>query len=159
MSISPKWTPAMQQNKLIRSAFTVPISFTMKINETHLSGLPDGYIPTDQKFTEEDANKIYVSAEKAPSFPGGILKFKNYVAEKLKDEKLTSGDAGSVIVRFVVDRDGSLVDVRVTRSVSTAADAAAIRLLKASPKWEPAMMNGRPVRFAYSCPVEIKPNI
>jgi len=158
MSVSPKWIPAMQQNKLIRSAFTVPINFIVKVTETRSSGLPDGYIPTDNKVTEEDPNRIYTSAEKVPSFPGGYQKFQDYIAENLKNEKFTSADAGRVIVSFVVDRDGSLRDVRVSRGVSTSSDAAAIKLFKASPKWEPAMMNGRPVRFFYSIPVEIKPN-
>jgi protein TonB len=149
----------MQQNKLIRSAFTVPISFTIKINETHLSALPDGYISTDQKFTEEDADKIYMSAEKAPSFPGGEQKFQEYITESLKTDKFSTADAGKVYVSFVVDRDGTLRVIRVSKSVSQTSDAAALRLLKASPKWEPAMMKGRPVRFSYSCAVEIKPNI
>jgi len=159
MSVSPKWIPAMQLNKLIRSAYTVPIRFKLEVKETRSPGIPDGYISSDVRATEEDAGKIYVSAEKVPSFPGGILKFNDYIAEKLKNEKLTSADAGKVILSFVVERDGSLVDVRVARGVSPAADATALRFLKSSPKWEPAMMNGRPVRFSYSCPVEIKPKI
>jgi TonB family protein len=158
MSISPKWIPATQQNKLIRSAYTVPISFTVKVNEAPSRGLPDGYIPVDVKVTEEDPNKIYTSAEKVPTFPGGYQKFQEYIAETLKKEKLTSADAGRVYIAFVVERDGSLTDIRVVRGVSQKSDVAALRLFKSSPKWMPAMMNGHPIRFANSYPIEIKPN-
>lgn len=148
----------MQNNKFLRSAYTVPISFTQQnISNTPISDpiqtiikpVPDDY---------ERTNKIFQSAEKVPSFPGGLLKFREYIAQTLKTETFTDADAGRVIVAFVVERDGSLTDIHLVRGVSQASNVAALRLLKGSPKWEPATMNGHPVRFAYSTPIEVKPN-
>ena len=158
MAVSPKWIPAMRNNKFIRSAYTVPISFTQQnISNTPISDpisadikpVPDDY---------EHTNKIFQSAEKVPSFPGGLLKFRQYIAEKLKNENFTAADAGHIIIAFVVERDGSLREIHLVRGVSQASDVAALRLIKGSPKWEPATMNGHPVRFAYSTPIEVKPN-
>jgi protein TonB len=58
-----------------------------------------------------------------------------------------------VVLTFVVERDGSLTDIKVLRSLGSGTDEEAVRVLKASPKWKPGIQNGRPVRVQYSIPV------
>jgi protein TonB len=60
---------------------------------------------------------------------------------------------GRVILTFVVERDGSLTDIKVVRGIGSGCDEEAVRALKASPKWKPGIQNGKPVRVQYSVPV------
>ena len=62
------------------------------------------------------------------------------------------GVSGKVIMQFVVERDGSLTDIKVLRDLGLGTGEEAIRLLKSMPKWEPGVQNGRPVRVAYTLP-------
>src|SRR3569833_4584592 len=63
------------------------------------------------------------------------------------------GVQGKVIVAFVVEKDGSFTDVRVTRGVAADIDLEALRVIQESPKWTQGILNGRPVRVAYSVPI------
>jgi len=58
-----------------------------------------------------------------------------------------------VVVQFVCERDGSLTDIKVVRSIGDGCDEEAIRVVKNSPKWKPGIQNGRPVRVMYSVPI------
>jgi len=60
---------------------------------------------------------------------------------------------GRVIVSFVCEKDGSLTDVKVARGIGDGCDEEAVRVIKASPHWKPGIQNGRPVRVAYSVPI------
>ena len=60
---------------------------------------------------------------------------------------------GRVILTFVVERDGSLTDIKVSRGIGDGCDEEAVRVLKASPHWKPGIQNGRPVRVQYSVPI------
>ena len=169
INLSPKWVPARQNNKFIKSNYSVPISFIVqviqpvKVKDVQLSPGHNADITIEEPISENDANdppdKIYTSVEKAPQFPGGMAKFFQYIEDGLKNEKITEADAGRVIVSFVAERDGSLTEIKIARSVGAKSDTLALKLLKNSPKWLPAMRYGRPVRVAFAVPVPIKPNI
>ena len=66
--------------------------------------------------------------------------------QKYPKEAEQAGASGAVRVNFIVEKDGSLTDVRVPDSIHHALDAEAIRLVKAMPKWQPAQLKGKPVR-------------
>jgi TonB family protein len=172
MALSPPWIPAMQDKKIIKSTFNVPILFFGRdiyvpgdaplirpTKEELVVALPRRDQPVSSNSTAADPpDKIYTSVEKVPQFPGGAAKFLDYVQENLKNEKITSTDQGIVIVTFVAEPDGSLTDIKISRSVSDKCDSLALKLLKNSPKWSPGTRNGRPVRVLYSVPVRFKPN-
>jgi len=61
--------------------------------------------------------------------------------------------SGKVFVTFVVEKDGSLTDVKVVRGIGSGCDEEAMRVLKASPKWKAGIQNGRPVRVQYTMPI------
>ena len=67
-----------------------------------------------------------------------------------------NGVQGRVICQFVVNRDGSIVDVEVVRSVDASLDKEAIRVIKSMPKWSPGQQRGKPVRVKYTLPVNFK---
>lgn len=114
---------------------------------------PSGDGPnTDQKIVED--NQIYNAVEVKPDFPGGIQKFYDFVG---KNYRVPEGEdlKGKVFVQFVVEKDGSLTDIKVMRDLGYGTGKEAIRVLQKSPKWKPGIQNGRPVRVLYSLPISI----
>jgi TonB family protein len=167
---SPLWQPGYNIGQPVRTLVRIGIKFRdpnfariVRVPDTHLSPGHNADVVIDEPkngggTTNDPPDKIYISVEKAPQFPGGMPKFYEYINENLKNEKFTAADEGRVIVSFVVERDGSLTDLKVARSVSATSDALAIKFLKKSSKWIPGIVGGHPVRVAYSVPVNIKPN-
>jgi periplasmic protein TonB len=105
----------------------------------------------------EEDNSVYSTAgiEVQPTFQGGIEKFYKYVANNYvtPDDLDTNG---KVFVSFVVEKDGSLTDIKVLRDIGFGTGAEAIRVLKRSPKWTPGEQNGKKVRVQYSLPISIQ---
>lgn len=116
---------------------------------------PDATIPAGKDITDNEGSPIFVAVEKVPLFPGGIEAFYQYLARNIRYPAAMrdAGVQGKVIVAFVVEKDGSLTDVRVTRGVAADIDLEALRVIQESPKWTPGIQNGRPVRVAYSVPI------
>jgi periplasmic protein TonB len=110
---------------------------------------------SDAKVTEEDPNKIFTSVEKNPEFPGGLEKFYAYLGKSIRYPAVAreNNTQGKVIVNFVVEKDGSLTDVKVVRGIGDGCDEEAVRVLRASPHWGPGIQNGRPVRCSYTVPI------
>lgn len=95
-----------------------------------------------------DTSKIYGFVEQKPSFPGGPQKWSEYVKENVKypDGAKANNLQGIVFVTFVVERDGSITDPKILRGIGDPCDEEAKRLIKNSPKWNPAMQDGKVVR-------------
>ena len=72
---------------------------------------------------------------------------------KYPKEEQESGTQGRVVVQFVVGRDGSICDAKVTRSVSPALDQEALRIVSVMPRWKPGMKGGKAVRVQYTMPL------
>jgi protein TonB len=104
---------------------------------------------------EEDPNQIFTSVEQVPEFPGGVQKFYDYLGKSIHYPAIDreNNTSGRVMVQFVVERDGSLTDVKAVRGPSETLQEEAVRVLKKSPKWKPGIQNGRPVRVQYTVPV------
>ena len=104
-----------------------------------------------------DDNNIYNTAgiEVKPDFPGGMAKFYKFVGNNYRTpEELES--SGKVYVSFVVEKDGSLTDIKVVRDVGFGTGKEAVRVLKSCPKWTPGEQNGKKVRVLYSLPITIQ---
>lgn len=103
-------------------------------------------------------DKIFDVVEQMPSFPGGISAMQNWMRENLTYPAVAQENniQGRVIISIVVEKDGSLGDVKVARSVDPSLDQAAVQLVKKMPKWNPGKQNGMPVRVKYSIPVSYK---
>ena len=103
----------------------------------------------------EVSNKVFDVVEEMPSFPGGNGALQSYLASNLKYPVVAqeNGVQGRVTVGFVVERDGSVTDVKVVRSVDPSLDREAVRVVKSMPKWTPGKQNGATVRVKYNVPV------
>ena len=103
----------------------------------------------------EVATKVFDVVEEMPSFPGGQGALMQYLAGNIKYPVVAqeNGVQGRVIVSFVVERDGSISDVKVARSVDPSLDREAQRVVKSMPRWTPGKQNGQTVRVKYTVPV------
>jgi len=107
---------------------------------------------------EEDTEVVFVVVESMPSFPGGDAALFKYLGDNIKYPVIAqeSGIQGRVICQFVVNRDGSIVDIEVVRSVDKSLDAEAIRVIKNMPRWTPGKQRGKTVRVKYTLPVNFR---
>ena len=99
---------------------------------------------------------VALVVENMPDYPGGTGKLMEFLAKNLKypESAEKNKQEGRVIVRFVIEKDGSLTDFAVARSVSPALDAEALRVAKMMPKWIPAKNKGKTVRLRYNIPIK-----
>lgn len=110
-------------------------------------------LQAEEEATEEE---VFVIVEDMPKFKGGdINKFREWVQKRVRYPEIASenGIQGRVYITFVVETSGLVSSVSVTRSVDALLDEAAKEAVEASPKWEPGMQRGRPVRVRYSIPI------
>ena len=105
-------------------------------------------------------NMVFDVVEVMPQFPGGQIAMLKYIMENIKYPKqiMEEGIQGRVTVRFIVEKDGRVSNVRLLRSVQSALDKEAIRVVKSMPKWTPGKQNGKPVRVRFNLPVMFKLN-
>ena len=103
----------------------------------------------------EVATKVFDVVEEMPSFPGGNVALMSYLNGNTKYPVVAqeNGVQGKVIISFVVERDGSISDVKVARSVDPSLDREAQRVVKSMPRWTPGKQNGQTVRVKYNVPV------
>lgn len=132
-----------------------------KLGDETIKGDPDAPLTVEpvgngNQIVEED-NSVHLMAgiEVKPEFPGGLQKFYKYVANEYRVPE-EEGIKGKVFVTFVVEKDGSLTDIKVIRDVGYGTGKEAIRVLKNSPKWVPGEQNGKKVRVLYSLPISIQ---
>ena len=102
------------------------------------------------------ASDIYLldKVEVKPAFPGGIEKFLEFIEANFVMPKTTSL-IGKVFVSFIVQKDGSLTDIKVVRDVGFGSGKEAIRVMKLSPKWSPGTIKGQPVKVLYTMPIPV----
>jgi periplasmic protein TonB len=115
--------------------------------------------PTDKVVEAKEEpkvdNSVYEFVEKNPSFPGGEAELLSYLAGNIKYPQFAqeSGIKGRVYVQFVVEKDGSVSDVKCVRDIGGGCGKEAERVVRSMPKWSPGEQNGRPVRVKYTLPV------
>ena len=111
----------------------------------------------DEKPKEEET-KVFDVVEQMPEFPGGPAALMKWLSDNIKYPAVAeeNGIQGRVVCTFVVERDGSVTDVQVARSIDPSLDKEAIRVLKKMPKWIPGRQNGSAVRVKYTVPVTFK---
>ena len=108
--------------------------------------------------TDTPCGKVYQVVEQMPQFPGGPAAMMKFIADSLRYPSVvcTGGVEGRIVVRFVVDCKGNIVNPLVVRSVDPLLDREAIRLVKSMPKWIPGRQNGKPVCVIYNVPIRFK---
>lgn len=106
----------------------------------------------------ETADEIIDIAETMPSFTGGYEAFYKFVSKNLNypPQARRIGVDGKVFVHFVVDKDGSLSDIKIVRGIGAGCDEEVLRIVHMSPKWNPGLQRGNPVRVRMMLPITFK---
>ena len=103
-------------------------------------------------------DKVIEKAEVMPQFPGGDQAMMDFVAKNVQypEEAKEKEISGRVMVGFIVEKDGSISDVKVVKGIGGGCDEEAVRVVKAMPKWKPGKEKGKPVRVSYMMPFTFK---
>lgn len=112
----------------------------------------------EEEEEEESAQQIFTVVEKQPEFPGGTAELFKYLSKAIKYPVIAqeNGIQGRVVCSFVVNRDGSIVDIQVMRGVDPSLDKEAVRVISEMPKWKPGEQRGKPVRVRFILPVQFR---
>lgn len=114
--------------------------------------------PEPPKHVVEETTKIFTNVEQMPMYPGGEGALLGYLRDNIHYPTVAAenGMQGRVVVGFVVERDGSITDVKILRGVDPSLDREAMRVVKSMPRWNPGKQNGSAVRVKYQVPVSFR---
>lgn len=112
-------------------------------------------VEEEEEVAEE---QIFMVVETQPSFPGGPAKMYEYLGKKMKYPSIAKDNniQGRVYVSFVVEKDGSITDVKVLRGIGGGCDEEAIRVVKGMPSWSAGKQRGKAVRVRFNLPIVFK---
>ena len=150
VGIMPRWNPGTQRGQAVRVQYTLPVMFSLngKIDE----------IQEHQVNMKPNEKGIYNLVEEPASFPGGMANCLKFLSENVKypEDCKKEGIQGRVIAQFIIDKDGSIKDVKIVRGVHPSLDKESIRVIESMPKWTPGKVKGEPVKCQYTLPIAFK---
>lgn len=158
MQNSPKWKQHKVRGEILRQKMNVPIVFKLNQNSTSLevskNTLP---LPPPPKKQASD-ERIFLSNPTQPTFPGGNKAFAKYTRENLKYPSIArkAGIEGKVFVEFIVEKDGSITNVKTIKGLGYGCDKVAEEIFKNSPKWDMGLSRGEAQRVKMCCPIVFK---
>jgi len=105
--------------------------------------------------TEATDNQVFTAVEIQPEYPGGEAALGKFLQKNIRYPSIAKENniQGKVYIQFVVERDGSLTDIKVLREPGSGTGDEAVRVLKISPHWKAGVQNGKPVRVQFTLPV------
>ena len=112
----------------------------------------------DESQTSNDDNKVFDVVEVAASFPGGNSALINFLSSNVRYPAVAQENAiqGTVAVKFIIERDGSITNAQVVKSVDPSLDKEALRVVNSMPKWTPGKQNGKPLRTTFTVPITFR---
>lgn len=118
----------------------------------------DTFIANDIQRVASTDDDVYEVVEKMPAFPGGMAELMKYLRSNVRYpvEAHKAGIQGRVVVSFIVNKDGTVKDAKIVRSVDKSIDAEALRVISAMPKWQPGYQDGKAVSVRYTVPVTFR---
>ncbi len=133
----------------IKVEFDVEVTTDTKVEEIQIQ---------EVEVEKEDPDQIFLVVEEPASPKGGFQAFYKYVAENMKypAQARRMGIEGRVYLEFVVNRDGSIQDVKVTKGIGGGCDEEAVRVVSKCPPWNPGKQRGKPVRSRFQVPITFK---
>ena len=136
--------------RMITTLMTTKVGLSV---EDFLRDLACSIRPVLERVEEEDP--VFQAVEDQPEFPGGTQALLNYLKLNIKypEECRKRNVEGRVIVSFVVNKDGTIINPEIVKSVHPLLDQEAIRVISNMPKWKPGIQRGSPVRVKYTIPV------
>ena len=159
---SPKWIPAYQGSRNVNAYRRQPITFIVGKGEkkfrpaTRESNDLNEIVIVDLA-SQKNNDKVFSKVEIPPSFPGGADKWRQYLSTNAKGSVATDSGAPAgtykVIVQFIVHEDGTITDITTKTNHGFGMEGEAMRLIRLSPKWNPAIQNGRIVTAYVQQPI------
>lgn len=149
------WTKAVAYSKWGKD----PRRLIYTINRTITYGLPvAAHGGRPQQVIDDNNEKVYDVVDQMPAFPGGVSGLVDYLSQNVHypDLARVNNIQGRVMVKFVVEKDGSINECKIVKSVDPSLDKEALRVVKSMPKWQPGMKDGKPVRVSYTVPISFK---
>jgi TonB family protein len=150
----PNWIPAKQNDKNVRVQFNMPVKFVLDSDKASDNNEVESNNVEDKSELDEDP--IFVFLEDNPEFVGGDKARIKFIQENIvyPQKAIESGVQGTVFLTFVVEKDGSLTNVKVLRGIGYGCDEEALRVIKSMPKWKPGKQRGNVVRARFNIPVK-----
>jgi protein TonB len=101
---------------------------------------------------------VFVVVEEQAEFPGGLDSMYAYIVKNLKYPELAKekGIEGRVFVSFIIEKDGSISNVKLLRGIGGGCEEASVEMVKNMPKWKPAKQRGKPVRCQFTLPIKFE---
>lgn len=146
VSTSERWTPGVLNDKPVRVKLTLPIPINV------VAQIP----PENDTLTlNTDPDRVYINVEVMPEYKdGGIDGFRKFVAKNYRvPNSIPRAINGTIIVHFVVERDGTLSSIKVVRDLGYGTGKEAARVIAKSKKWKPGFLNNKAVKVAYTFPI------
>ncbi|WP_400193530.1 energy transducer TonB [Hymenobacter sp. B81] len=157
IKVGPRWQPAQHRGGVVRQRVTVPISFRRPAGGDEAAGsAPVAGVQATASTPAPAAGGPQVVTPEQPARPvGGVEKFFEWVQQNQHYPALARQRKiqGKVMMEFMIEKDGSLTNIKPVKRLGSGLDEEAIRLIKASPKWEPARYQGQPVRQKMVLPI------
>ena len=155
----PQAPPAEEVLNIIENDSQVEES-TIQVSDDTQAAVEVKYTPVEVEEEEVDEQQIFQVVEENPEFPGGMKECMKFLNNNIKYPQISqeNGVQGRVIIQFVVNADGSIVDPVVVRGVDPYLDKEALRVIKLMPKWKPGKQRGKAVRVRYTQPVLFRLN-
>lgn len=141
LSKSTRWSPGIQNGRTVRVAYVLPI----RLDLTRMSS------------PQEKKDVVFTEVENAPQPPGGMAAFRKWIGDNYQypSGAIDAGVKGTIRLQFVVEKDGSLSNIKSTEDLGYGTGEAAVRLLNKSPKWDPGVQNKNVVRVEYELPIRL----
>jgi len=166
---SLKYTPATLHGKPVSSWQSVSVPYERK--EVSTDGMVAvgeldvrGNSSSSSKSHNSSAkaadleSKVFDVVEQMPTFPGGLYYLMSYLSENVQypEDAQKQGIQGRVVVSFIIEKDGTLSDIKVVRSVNPSLDEEALRVVRNMPNWVPGKQSGKGVRVKFNVPINFK---
>lgn len=128
-------------------------------NGTGVLPIPSGTTSGTEKTPTDNPNgtNTVLELDKLPEYPGGLNKFREYIGNNFEKPEINNETTVRVLMSFVIEKDGSMTDIKVLRNPGYGLDKEAIRVLKSlKTKWTPGIKDGKKVRTLYTLPISVK---
>lgn len=148
------WKPGILKGKAVKTRMTLPVTYTLQGSAVRPEPGENDIVVVGYAPAKTD-DEVFMVVEEQPQFPGGMSAMMQYLSSNVKypEQAAKEGKGGRVVVQFVIDKDGSIIEPRVARGVDPAIDAEALRVVAAMPKWKPGIQKGQPVKVRFTLPV------
>jgi TonB family protein len=159
ISILPKFKPGRHQGIPVRVQFILPVKFKLP-EDSKIQTVVIKEQPVIEEKQSNDTNKVFNTVEQMPEFPGGDEALHKFIQSQLEYPAMEKSNdiQGRVVVRGIVEKDGSYSELVVKKGLSPNIDKEALRILGLLPKFSPGKQQGAPIRVYYFIPIMFKLN-